>query len=263
MGSIAAGDSLLACANTQLSDYQKLLNANTTLEKELHISNERLQSATEENNKIKEILTSKLDASTAKDFANKVKQLLNARKLSKSDEREMLQIHKKIENMIKANEILQAENNYIKRLMEKLTNRVTLENITNEPEQSKDVKYLQQEVDKLRKECSLLRDIEDDYQKLKQETQQNRCPSKGISDQDAENIMAIMRERNNLREKMKLVNQQVSEMRKKEKSLNKDLENQAKYTTSMEAEMEKLQKYYEDQMQEACYREEFLVVIIV
>uniref|UniRef100_A0A1A9W3L1 Uncharacterized protein n=1 Tax=Glossina brevipalpis TaxID=37001 RepID=A0A1A9W3L1_9MUSC len=47
-------------------------------------------------------------------------------------------------------------------------------------------------------------------------------------------------------------------MRRKERSLNYDLEYQTKHCADMEAEMHKMQKYYEDQMQQACFREECL-----
>uniref|UniRef100_A0A1A9WSD0 Uncharacterized protein n=1 Tax=Glossina brevipalpis TaxID=37001 RepID=A0A1A9WSD0_9MUSC len=258
LGSISGGDSLLQCANTHLAEYQKLLNVKTSLEKELNVSNERLKSATEENKKIKEILTTKLDANASKDFYNKVRQLVSSGKLNKNEENEMLQIHKKIENMLKAYEILQAENNYVKRLVEKLANRCSLEKIKTEPEQNKDVNYLQKEVDKLRKECLMLRDMEDDYQKIKQQVHDQRCSQKRLSDRDAENIKAIINDRNNLRDKCKSFNQKVGDMQKKERNLNKDLENKARSCASLEAEMQKMQKYYEDQMQQACFREECL-----
>ncbi|KAL9873084.1 uncharacterized protein ACN427_014059 isoform 2-T3 [Glossina fuscipes fuscipes] len=258
LSSISAGDSLLQCANTHLAEYQKLLNVKTSLENELNVSNERLKSATQENKKIKEILTTKLDANTCKDFYNKVRELVSSGKLNKNEENEMLQIHKKIENMLKAYEILRAENNYIKRLVEKLANRCSLEKIKTEPEQSKDVDYLQKEVDKLRKECIMLRDMEDGYQKIKQEMQDKYCSQKRLSDRDAENIKAIISDRNNLRDKCKSFNQRVGDMQKKERNLNKDLENKAKSCANLEAEMQKMRKYYEDQMQQACFREECL-----
>ncbi|XP_065355169.1 protein FAM184A isoform X1 [Calliphora vicina] len=266
LGVLTGGDSLLECANMHLAEYQKVLKIKTTLEKELEVSNERLKTAKEENEKIREILASKLDSNTAKDFYNKIQKLTTAGKLSNNEENEMLQIYKKMENMNKAYEVLQAENNYLKRLIEKLDERVTMENITTQPEKSNDVAYLHKEINTLRKECIMLRQMEDEYQKLKQQQQLNKLPS--ISEQDAENIKAIIKERNSLREKCKSfkalekqvqqLEQQAEEAHKKAGNLSSSLSNQSQYIDKMEGEMQNMQKYYEGQNQNACYKEECL-----
>ncbi|XP_037824565.1 myosin-4-like [Lucilia sericata] len=266
LGNLTGGDSLLECANVHLAEYQKILNIKTTLEKQLEVSNERLKTAKEENKKIREILTTKLDSNTAKDFFNKIQKLTTAGKLNKNEENEMLQIYQKMENLNKSYEILQAENNYLKRLIEKLTGRVTLDSIQTQPEKSNDISYLQKEINTLRKECIMLRKMEDEYQRLKQQQQTNRMPS--ISEQDAENIKAIIKERNSLREKcksFKALEQQVQELQQKaaeanEKAgiLSSNLNNQTHYIGKMEGEMQNMQKYYEDQNQNACFKEECL-----
>lgn len=266
---VTGGDSLLECANVQLAEYQKVLKIKQTLEKQLEISNERLETANEENKKIREILASRLDSNTAKDFFNKIQKLTAAGKLGKNEENEMLQIYQKMENMNKSFEILQAENNYLKRLIEKLYARSTLETIPTEPEKSNDVTYLQTEVNKLRKECKMLRQMEDEYHKLKQMT--NKPAS--ISEQDAENIKAIIKERNSLREKCKTfdaLKKQVQSLEKKAHDASKEagrlsstLSNQSQYIDKMEGEMQNMQKFYEDKCQNSSFNAECLRVIFI
>ncbi|KAL9889576.1 uncharacterized protein ACN427_008880 [Glossina fuscipes fuscipes] len=258
LGSMAGGDSLLEAANMRLEEYQKLLNINTKLEHDLNLSNERLKTATDEYRKIREILDSRLDDSTSKDFYNKVQQLTKAGKLNRNEENEMLQIHKRLEHLLKAYDITRAENNHLRRIIEKMSNRCNLEKIKAEPERSTDINYLQQEVNKLREECLMLRGMEDEYQRMRQQLQQQEGSRKPISSRDAETIKAIIRERNSLRDKLKSFSQKVGDMQKKEKSLSYDLEHQSKYCANIEAEMLKMQKYYEDQMQQGCFQEECL-----
>lgn len=260
------GDSLLQCANIHLADYQKLLKIKTNLEKELEVSNERLKTAKEENKKIQEILKNKLDSNVSKDFYNKIQKLTSNGKLNKNEENELLQIYQKMENICKAYEILQAENNYLKRLIEKLTERVKLENITIQPEKSSDVGYLQKELNKVRKECLMLRQIEEEYQKIKQDT--GKLPS--ITEQDAENIKAIIKERNSLREKcksFKALEQQVKMLEKKAEQAQQEVaelsslvSNKSQHIDKMAGEMQNMQKYYEEQNQGSCFREEVLKV---
>lgn len=246
-----------------------MLKIKTTLEKQLEVSNERLQTAKEENKKIIQILNSKLDSNTAKIFYNKIQTLLAAGKLNKNEENEMLQIYQKIENMYKAHEILQAENYYLKRVIEKLSRRVTLDNITTQPEKSEDIAYLQREINNLRKECLMLRQMEDDYQRLSQQEQTaNKLPS--INEQDAENIKAVIKERNSLREKCKAfeaLQQEVKKLEQKALEANKvanelssSLSQQSQYVDKIEGEMQNMQKYYEDKQQNACFRDECLKV---
>lgn len=171
-----------------------------------------------------------------------------------------------MENMCKAYEILQAENNYLKRLIEKLTERVKLENITIQPEKSSDVGYLQKELNKVRKECLMLRQIEEEYQKIKQDT--GKLPS--ITEQDAENIKAIIKERNSLREKcksFKALEQQVKMLENKAEQAQQEaaelsslVSNKSQHIDKMAGEMQNMQKYYEEQNQGSCFREEVLKV---
>uniref|UniRef100_A0A1A9VVW9 Uncharacterized protein n=1 Tax=Glossina austeni TaxID=7395 RepID=A0A1A9VVW9_GLOAU len=258
LGSMAGGDSLLEAANMRLEEYQKLLNINTKLKHDLNLSNERLKTATDQNRKIREILDSRtiMDDSTSKDFYSKVQQLTKAGKLNKNEENEMLQIHKRVDHILKAYDITRAENNHLRRIIEKMSNRYNLEKIKTEPERSTDINYLQQEVNKLRKECLMLRGMEDEYQRMRQQLQQQKASGKSRFDRDAETIKAIIRERNNLRDKLKSFNQKVGDMQKKEKSLSYDLEHQSNYCANIEAGMLKMQKYYEDQMQQAGFREQ-------
>lgn len=264
---VTGGDSLIQCANIHLTEYQKVLRMKETLEKQLEISNERLETANEENKKIREILASKLDSNTAKDFFNKIQKLTAAGKLGKNEENEMLQIYQKMENMNKSFEILQGENNYLKRLIEKLYARSTLENIPTEPEKSNDVTYLQKEINNLRKECKMLRQMEDEYHQLKQIV--NKPAS--ISEQDAENIKAIIKERNSLREKCKSfealkkqinsLEQTAHDATKEAVRLSSTLSNQSQYIDKMEGEMHSMQKYYEDKCQNSTFNVECLRVL--
>ncbi|XP_005178099.1 uncharacterized protein LOC101900072 [Musca domestica] len=261
---LSAGDSLLQCANIHLADYQRLVNAKESLEKQLHISNERLKTSNIENSKIKEILNSKLDSNAAKDFFNKIQQLTANGKLNKNEENEMLQIHQKMENLHKAHEIMQAENNYLRRLIEKLSLRATLQEISVDNETSDDIKYLHKEINSLRKECKLLRSIEDNYLRNKMEKQKLST----ISDEDAKNIKIIIEERNALRNKCKALQgleRTVAELqnRTKEKektnnALHTNLEAQGSYIREMEGEMEKWHTYYKNELQQIGLREQCL-----
>ncbi|XP_075145672.1 uncharacterized protein LOC142220421 isoform X1 [Haematobia irritans] len=260
---MAAGDSLLECANIHLADYQKIMNVKSSLEKQLTVSNERLNMAKEENNKIKEILNSKLDSNTNKDFYNKIQKLIAAGKLTKTEENELLQIHKKIENILVANDTVKAENNYVKRLIEKLSARVTIDQIQTENETSIDVKYLQNTINKLRKECLLLRNIEEDYHRIKQGQ-----PNYDIADQDVKNIKMIIEERNRLREKcnsLKDVKKNLDVLKNKNQKLDaineeirSNLTEQSSYIKTMECEMQDMERCYQEQLQIACNREQSL-----
>ncbi|KAM7360835.1 uncharacterized protein ACRADG_008034 [Cochliomyia hominivorax] len=264
-GKLTAGDSLLQCANIHLADYQKLMKIKSSLEKELEISNERLHTAKEENRKIREIIANKLDSNAIKDFFNKIQKLTTNGKLNKNEENELLQIYQKMENMNKSYEILQAENNYLKRLIEKLSERVKMENIITQPEKSNDVSYLQNELNKVRKECMMLRQLEDEYLRLKQH-QSNKISS--LTEEDTENIKAILKERNSLREKcksLKALEQQVEQLKNKAQEaqdeaneLSSNLNIKSQRIDKLAGEMQNMQKYYEEQNQSACFKEEVL-----
>lgn len=260
-----------------MAEYQKLLNVNTNLQKELEESNERLKTSRDENKKIKEMLATKLDFSISKDFYNKIRKMIDDGKFNKNEENEMLHLHQRIENTVKAYEVLQAENSYVKRLVEKLAARANMENIVTEPEKSTDIAHLQNEINKVRRECLMLRQIEDDYQKIVQQhqqqqqrqqqslqqSQQQAQQKRGMSEQDAENIKAIIKERNTLRDKCKSfkgLEQKVADLLQREQNLNANLSNQSKYINSMEDDIQKMQKLCEDQQQQACFQEGILKV---
>ncbi|XP_013116401.2 putative leucine-rich repeat-containing protein DDB_G0290503 [Stomoxys calcitrans] len=258
------GDSLLECANAHLTDYQKLLNLNTSLEMQLAISDERLKIADEENHNIKEMLTSKLDHNMSKDFFNKIQKLITNGKLTKNEENEFLQICKKMENMQRTYDVVRAENNYVKRLVEKLSARVTMEQLQIDNETSTDVKYLQNKINTLRKECLMLRTIEDDYHKAKQANQTAGNPA----EQDIENIKQIIKERNVLREKcnsLKNLEQTVATLKDKNKQLHSansvlhnDLAQQYSCIRSKEWDMHNMQKDYEQKLEKAYHEKQCL-----
>ncbi|XP_061401196.1 centrosomal protein of 112 kDa, partial [Musca vetustissima] len=256
---LSAGDSLLQCANIHLADYQKLMNIKDSLENQLQISNERLQTSNNENLKIKEILTTKLDSNTSKDFYNKIQQLTANGKLNKNEENEMLKIQQKIENLQKAYEIFQAENNYLRRLIEKLSLRATITDLpSTDNETSNDIKYLQKEINSLRKECKLLRGIEDDY--LRKKFDVGGQPTT-ITDEDAKNIKMIIEERNDLRKKCKslqTLESKVVELQNKTQAQGSNLEAQGSYINQMETEMEKCHAYYKNELQQIGFREKCL-----
>ncbi|XP_028894772.1 keratin, type I cytoskeletal 9 isoform X4 [Zeugodacus cucurbitae] len=261
-GSLISADSVLACANEQMGRMQELLLHKKNLEKQLEVSNERLKVSNMENDKIKAIMNKKFDGNNSKDFYNKIQKLTSSGKISKGEENELLQIYNKFEDMSKAYEILQAENAYLKRLMEKLSLRASFETLKVEPEKSADIGFLQNEVNKLRKEVSILRKFEDD--KLRG-TMDNRNK---MSDQDAETLKAIIKERNSLREKCKTfkdLEAKVYELQKIAKeadkmsdSLSSDLDSQSKHINKMEHEMKQMQDYYEDQIAKHKFNEDIL-----
>ncbi|XP_050319566.1 uncharacterized protein LOC126752642 isoform X3 [Bactrocera neohumeralis] len=256
-------DSVIACANEQMGRMQDLLLHKKNLEKQLEVSNERLKVSNMENDKIKAIMNNKFDSSHSKDFYNKIQKLTSGGKISKGEENELLQIYNKFEDMSKAYEILQAENAYLKRLMEKLSLRASFEALKVEPEKSNDIAFLQNEVNKLRKELSILRKFEDDKLKGTMDSNRNK-----MSDQDAETLKAIVKERNALREKCKTfkdLEAKVYELQKIAKeadkmsdSLSNDLDSQSKHINKMEQEMKQMQDYYEDQIAKHKFNEDIL-----
>uniref|UniRef100_W8AVL9 Uncharacterized protein n=1 Tax=Ceratitis capitata TaxID=7213 RepID=W8AVL9_CERCA len=260
---LVTADSVLACATEQMGRMEDLLLHKKNLEKQLEVSNERLRVASLENDKIKAIMSSKFDSNHSKDFHNKIQKLTSSGKINKGEENELIQIYNKFEDMSKAYEILQAENVYLKRLMEKLSYRANFETLKMEPEKSNDVGFLQNEVNKLRKEVSILRKFEDEKLKSTGDTNRNR-----MTDQDADNLKAIIKERNALREKCKTfkdLETKVHELQKIAKEADKmsdnlsdDLDKQSKYIHNMENEMKDMQEYYEDQMGKLKFNEELL-----
>lgn len=256
------GDSLLEMAGEQLTAYNQLLAKNNKLEKELKSSNERLKTAKDETRKIKETLATKMDDETVKEFNKKVEQLSADGKINKNEKNDLMQIEKKLENTVRAYQVLQGENNYLRRVIEKQSARAELDNIPTTPEKSSDVEYLRKEVDRLRKEVALLRKMEDNYLRLKQQCDKKVGQSQ-LSEQDAENIRTIIEDRNNLREKVKAVKnmeKKMQEMQQKEKDLNENLNNKNGQINNMEGEMDKMQKYYDDQCKKSIAREEDLKV---
>ncbi|XP_036346540.1 keratin, type I cytoskeletal 10-like [Rhagoletis pomonella] len=262
-GGLVTADSVLACANEQMGRLQDLLLDKQKLEKQLEVSNERLKVANMENDKIKAIMNDRFDSNHAKDFYNKIQKLATSGKINRSEENELLHIYNKIEDMNKAYEVLQAENAHLKRLMEKLSLRASYEAIKMEPEKSNDVPFLQNEVNKLRQEVSMLRKYEDD--KLKGRTDSNRNKSPDV---DPETLKATIKERNALREKCKTFKELearvyelqkiANEADKMSDSLSNDLDNQSKHIVEMEQEMKQMQDYYEDQMDKLKYNEDVL-----
>ncbi|XP_049303692.1 uncharacterized protein LOC105226022 isoform X2 [Bactrocera dorsalis] len=260
---LLTADSVIACANEQMGRMQELLLHKKNLEKQLEVSNERLKVSNMENDKIKAIMNNKFDSSHSKDFYNKIQKLTSGGKISKGEENELLQIYNKFEDMSKAYEILQAENAYLKRLMEKLSLRASFEALKVEPEKSNDIAFLQNEVNKLRKELSILRKFEDDKLKGTMDSNRNK-----MSDQDAETLKAIIKERNALREKCKTfkdLEAKVYELQKIAKeadkmsdSLSNDLDSQSKHINKMEHEMKQMQDYYEDQIAKHKFNEDIL-----
>ncbi|XP_014103421.2 uncharacterized protein [Bactrocera oleae] len=260
---LISADSVIACANEQMGRMQELLLHKKNLEKQLEVSNERLKVSNMENDKIKAIMNNKFDSSHSKDFYNKIQKLTSSGKISKGEENELLQIYNKFEDMSKAYEILQAENAYLKRLMEKLSSGASFEALKVEPEKSNDIAYLQNEVNKLRKELSILRKFEHDKLKGTMDSNRNK-----MSDQDAETLKAIMKERNALREKCKTfkdLETKVYELQKMAKeadkmsdSLSNDLDSQSKHINEMEREMKQMQDYYEDQIDKHKFNEDIL-----
>lgn len=256
----------MECANKNLSILNELLNDKKDLQKKLEVSNERLVTAKEENDKIKNIMGQKFDTSHSKDFHNKIQKLASSGKISKSEENELLNTFYKVEDMYMSYEVIQAENSFLKRLSEKLSQRATLNSIKSEKETSTDIQYLQNEVNTMRKELILLRKTEDDRLRSNQDESKARV----LADQDAARLKAIMEERNALREKCKSfkdLEKKIRELQKKAQEadnisngLSKDLDDQTGYISQMENEMQRMQKYYEDEMQKQVYKEELLKV---
>ncbi|XP_053969628.1 uncharacterized protein LOC128871694 [Anastrepha ludens] len=262
-GEMVAADSVLACATEHMGRLEELLLHKKNLEKQLDVSNERLKVANMENEKIKAIMNDKFDSNHSKDFYNKIQKLTSSSKISKGEENELLQIYNKFENMSRAYEVLQAENAYLKRLMEKLSLRASYETVKIEPEKSSDIAFLQNEVNKLRQEVLLLRKFEDE--KLKERVDSNRNK---MSDQDIGTLKAIIKERNALRDKCKTfkdLEAKVNELQKIAKeadkmsdSLSNDLDSQSKHIVKMEYEMKQMQEYYENQIDKLKFDEEVL-----
>lgn len=256
-GGFEGRDSLIDCANQNLSRLQDLIMQNNNLRSEIEKSKDCLQTAKEENARIKQICKCGIGCEEIQDFLKKIKRLAASDKIGKSEEKYLTNFYCKVLDMLRANEIIKAENWHLRALADKLARRTTIDKIQVDREKSKDIPYLQAEVGKLRKEVQLLRQFED--AKIKEKMERDNVGS--YSDQDAEILKKIVKERNSLREKCKALKEfeyKIKELEGKAKNaecvsnnLGGRLENQIKYISEIECEMKRMQTYYEDQLAKA------------
>lgn len=199
-------DSLLFRTNQKLTDIENLLKENEKLKEELICSADELKKLNDENIRIKDILKNG-DPSKIVEFENKVKTLIEAGRVDVNDIEELLKLRKQIGDRQKAIEILEAENNALKHLTEKLLTRTKIPSISIELETSTDVSYLQETINNLKQEIVILRAMEDEFTKMKIDFVSMKRKYDDMSEQQKQNyiskdnnqIKAIIDERNKLR----------------------------------------------------------------
>ncbi|KAH8306069.1 hypothetical protein KR018_000139, partial [Drosophila ironensis] len=261
---LVVGDSLINAADETIGRMQALMIKNNLLQKKLDDSNDKLKTAQDESKEIRRIMSQRYDPQKAKALRAKINQVVNAGRITPSDEKELNDLMDSIDDLNKAHDILSAENGNLKRLIEKQSKRCKMDSIAVDPEHSTDVPYLQQKINDMGKELAMLRQMEDEFAKC--------CASSNKSgfspDKDAENIKRILAERDALRRKVKNLDslgEKVSELEGKaneSKNVCCELENtlkrQNKCMCSMQREMMDMQNYYENEVEKSKGNEEIL-----
>ncbi|XP_070855035.1 uncharacterized protein [Drosophila suzukii] len=276
-------DSLINAADDTIDLLHDLMVRNHIICEQLPISGDKLVTSKEESAEIKRIMTERYNPEKAEALKMKVINLANANKIGSQDLKEFNKIQKGIDDMNKAQEILQAENSYLKRIIEKQSIRCRLDNLQIDPELSTDVQYLQEKINDLVKEVSLLRQTEDMLIRKCAKMCRGECSQTPRShgdyrnnafllEQDISNIEIILQERNALRKKCKqleALGDKVSALEIKANAaehltgdLEENLSQQNQYINDMQQEMQHMQSYYESKVNKAKGIEETLKIVI-
>jgi len=237
---------------------------NNLLPKQLAESKDQSGTAKAENADIKRIMNQRYDPDKSRALKNKIGQLANAGKIDPKDERELNELQKSIDDMNRAQDILEVENANLRRIIDKQSKRAPMENIRIDPEKSNDVKYLQSKIDTMGKELALLRQYEDSNMRS------GGLGAQHTPEMDVESIQQMLSERDALRRKINSLGSledQVNRVQKRTDQpdktsgdLAKNLEAQSRYINDMEFDIQEMQKYYEHEVEQSKYNEQLLKV---
>lgn len=275
--SLLLRDSLINTADDTIRRMQDIMFKNNMLQQKLDESDDKLIVANEENAEILRILSERYNPDKSELLKKKIKELADEKKIDPEDEKQLNDLQMSIVDMIKAHDILEAENSNLKRLIEKQSVRCTLDSIEVDPEKSTDLQYLQNKINRMGKELVLLRKTEDDLMKkcakLSEIEKSNDIERSNFSpEKDVSNIQRILAERDALRKKCKnleslgdkinQLEQKANEAENISGDLEDNLNQQSQYINEMQLEMQDMQNYYENEVDKAKGNEEILKVRI-
>ncbi|XP_032312049.1 laminin subunit beta-1-like [Drosophila ananassae] len=271
--SLLLRDSLINTADDTIRRMQDIMFKNNMLQQKLDESDDKLIVANEENAEILRILSERYNPDKSELLKKKIKELADEKKIDPEDEKQLNDLQMSIVDMIKAHDILEAENSNLKRLIEKQSVRCTLDSIEVDPEKSTDLQYLQNKINRMGKELVLLRKTEDDLMKkcakLSEIEKSNDIERSNFSpEKDVSNIQRILAERDALRKKCKnleslgdkinQLEQKANEAENISGDLEDNLNQQSQYINEMQLEMQDMQNYYENEVDKAKGNEEIL-----
>ncbi|XP_052858271.1 uncharacterized protein LOC128266036 [Drosophila gunungcola] len=198
----------------------------------------------------------------------------------KQNEKNLNEIQKCIDDMVKAQEILEAENSYLKRIIEKQSVRGRLDNLQIDREKSTDIHYLQSKINDMNKEVSLLRQAEEMLIKKCVKMCRGEASASGDAgffkndfsfEQDILNAQRILTERDALRKKCQdlevlgdkvyVLEQKANKAEQLSASLEDSINQQTQYINDMQQEMQYMQNYYENEVDKAKAVEEVLKMV--
>lgn len=264
------GDSLIIAADNTISRLQDLLIKNHIIENKYADSSDNLIPVKKETPEMMRIMTQRYNTENRQNLKVKIKQLSDAHKISMQDESELNEIHQAVDDLYTAHEIVGAENAYLKRLIQKQSLRCRLESLKIDPEKSNDVQYLQEKINNLAKEVSLLRQSENEIIKTGTGTGVGSGENAFSPENDFSNIQRILAERDALHKKCKhleelsnmvnILEQKASEAEQLSGDLEDNLSQQNQYIKDMQQEMQDMQNYYENEIDKGKGNEEVLKV---
>nr|NP_001303589.1 Coiled-Coils Y [Drosophila melanogaster]ALI51689.1 Coiled-Coils Y [Drosophila melanogaster] len=263
-------DSLINAADDAIDWLQDLMKRNI-LNNQLPESDMKLLSIKMDNAEIKRIINQRYNRDNARTLQVKLNGWISS-KNELHEEKELKEIIRTIDDMDKTQDLLEAENAYLKRIIEKQSIRCRLDSLEINPEQSTDVEYLQRKINEMAKELSLLRQTEDMLIRKCAQMCRSECNEafkiEGVYmnnafslEQDILNIQRILQERDALRkkcknlealgEKLNALEQKANEAENISEDLEDNINQQNQYINDIQQEMDKMKNYYENEVDKA------------
>ncbi|EDW82919.2 uncharacterized protein Dwil_GK23613 [Drosophila willistoni] len=273
--SLLDGDSLITAADATIIGMHELMVKNNILPRQIIKSDDKIKTSKNKNDDIKRILSQRCDPEKIEAIQKKIKKLADAKSISPADVIDLNDLQKFIEDMVKAHDILKAENAILRRLIEKQSKRCTMESLIIDPEKNNDIPFLQNKIDSLSKELNMLRKAEDKQLKstklgahVGDYNLDSNADTVFSKDTGLDNINKIIAERNALRKKIEALSDleiKVNELQQKANlaegvsdDLSRNLNEQDQYINDMENEIQEMQKYYESEVDKSKCNEAFL-----
>ncbi|XP_033172773.1 golgin subfamily A member 5-like [Drosophila mauritiana] len=272
-------DSLINAADDAIDWLQDLMKRNI-LNNQLPESDMKLLPIRMDNAEIKRIMNQSYNRDNARILQAKLNDWINS-KNELHEEKELKEIVRTIDDMDKAQDLLEAENAYLKRIIEKQSMRCRLDSLEINPEQSTDVKYLQTKINEMGKELSLLRQTEDMLIRKCAQMCRSECSEafkiEGVYmnnafslEHDILNIQRILQERDGLRkkckrlealgEKLKALEKKANEAENISEDLEDNINQQNQYIDDIQTEMDKMKNYYDNEVDKAKGLEKLLTL---